>query len=72
MMPCKARLDQTMCIGTTQCNEVAPNGYALNEDVSGVSIIKNASKEQLIKGAEACPMGAITVIDTDTGEQLYP
>lgn len=71
-MPFKATLDQTMCIGTTQCNEVAPNGYSLNEDLSGVSVIANASKEQLIKGAKSCPMGAISVVDTETGKQVYP
>jgi len=35
-------------------------------------VIGTAPSEQLIAVAESCPASAISVIDEETGEQLYP
>ena len=40
------------------------------EDVA--TVIGTAPREQLVSIAEACPASAISVIDEETGEQIYP
>jgi hypothetical protein len=30
------------------------------------------TRDELVAAAEACPAGAITLTDAETGEQLYP
>jgi ferredoxin len=34
--------------------------------------VGDAPLETLLEAAEACPAGAISVVDADTGEQIYP
>ncbi len=35
-------------------------------------MIGEGSKEEILKAAEACPALAIEVIDSETGETVYP
>ena len=35
-------------------------------------VVGTAPREVLLEAAESCPAGAITVVDEDTGEQIYP
>jgi ferredoxin len=35
-------------------------------------VVGDGPRELLIEAAESCPAGAISVVDTETGEQLYP
>jgi ferredoxin len=69
----RVRIDPNVCIGTSQCAEVAPAAYQMN-DAHTVAVAKHpqAALEHLLEGARSCPVEAITVIDDATGEQLYP
>ncbi len=71
-MPLKVTVDTSACIYATQCNEVAPLAY----DIPGYGAYPvpntDADRQKIIDGAKACPMDAITVIDTKTGKTLAP
>ena len=67
----KARIDARACAAHGDCLDVAPHAFALSDDDVAV-VIGSAPADTLVAAAEACPSAAISVIDDDTGEQLYP
>jgi ferredoxin len=68
-MRCKARIDEMACSGHGDCALVAPGVFEV-DDVARV--IGDGPRELLIEAAESCPAGAISVVDADTEEQIYP
>ena len=62
-------IDETACLAHGDCEELAPEVFHI-EDVA--TVIGTSPFEQLVSVAEACPAGAISLIDADTGEQTYP
>ena len=50
-------------------SSVAPEVFALNDTAH---VIGDGPPELIMEAAEICPSVAITVIDEDTGEQVYP
>jgi ferredoxin len=66
-----ARIDGRACAAHGDCLDVAPDAFALSaEDVAIAT--GPAPADVLVRAAEACPSVAISVIDADSGEQLYP
>jgi ferredoxin len=63
------QVDENACAAHGDCVELAPAVFALN-DVAHV--IGDGPSDLIIQAAEACPSVAITVIDAETGEQVYP
>lgn len=63
------QVDEGSCAAHGDCVEIAPTVFALN-DVAHV--IGDGSAEVILEAAEACPSVAISVIDEDSGEQVYP
>ena len=68
-MGCIARVDELECAAHGDCALVAPGVFEV-DDVA--SVVGDAPRAVLIEAAEACPAGAITVMDAETGERLYP
>jgi ferredoxin len=66
-----ARVDPRACAAHGDCIDLAPHAFELNGDDVAVAS-GPATLEQLLAAAEACPSVAISVVDGDTGEQLYP
>lgn len=64
-----AKVDEFSCSAHGDCALVAPGVFRV-DDVA--EVIGSAPPDVLVKAAEACPAMAITVVDEDTGEQLYP
>jgi ferredoxin len=62
-------IDESACLAHGDCEQLAPDVFRV-EDVARV--IGTAPLEQLVSIAEACPAGAISVIDEATGETVYP
>ncbi len=67
----RAVIDRRRCVGTSNCAEEAPDAFEMDEacvphDVPG------ADAAALLVGAQACPVGAITLFDAATGRQVYP
>ena len=66
-------VDQNKCVGSTTCIYTARATFAL--DASSKSSVVNSQGDTeavILEAAEGCPVGAITVEDAETGEQLFP
>jgi ferredoxin len=62
-------VDEGACAAHGDCVDVAPEVFEL-DDIAHV--IGTGPDELLLEVAEACPSGAIRVIDQRTNEQVYP
>ena len=67
----RVEIDSSTCCGTSNCAEAAPDAYTM-DDRARPHVRPGASDEALLRGAEACPMCAITVIELATGRRLHP
>ena len=66
-------VDPNVCVGNAMCETFAPNTFALNDDrQSEVKDQEGDPEGQVLEAAENCPVSAITVVDAETGEQLFP
>ena len=64
-----AVIDVNACSAHGDCVEIAPEIFRL-DDVAVV--IGTGPDELMLAAAEACPSSAISIIDADTREQVYP
>ncbi len=69
-MNSRARVDENSCSGHGDCVDVAPSIFRLDDDIA--EVVADGPVELLIEAAEACPAAAISVVDADTGEQIFP
>jgi ferredoxin len=60
---------ENACAAHGDCVEIAPEVFVL-EDVAVV--IGTAPDELILEAAKLCPSVAISVIDNQTGEQVFP
>ena len=71
--PIRIRVDYDKCVGSTICVQIAPNVFALNaERQSTVANLDGDTADRIREAAEQCPLGAIVLEDTETGERLFP
>jgi ferredoxin len=63
------RIDEVACLAHGDCALVAPEVFRV-DDIAVV--VGRGSDEAVLEAARACPAGAITVTDAETGEQVYP
>ncbi|HRV61121.1 MAG: ferredoxin [Solirubrobacterales bacterium] len=68
-MKYRAIVDENSCCGHGDCVDAAPSVFRLDDDLA--EVMGNGPLELLLDAAEACPAGAISVID-ESGEQIYP
>ena len=68
-MKLTVHIDKDECLAYGDCAELAPDAFEV-KDVA--RLVGRASPQQLIDAARACPSEAITLIDADTGERVYP
>ena len=74
-MPRKLRVsvDLDICVGNAMCETYAPKVFVLNDDRQSSVADPNADTfENIMEAAQDCPVSAITVIDDETGESLFP
>jgi ferredoxin len=62
-------IDEPSCCGHGDCRQIAPHVFAVR-DVA--LVVGTGTRDQLLAAADACPAGAISVIDNETGERVYP
>ena len=62
-------IDPLLCSGYGSCLEEAPAIFLLDSNGFAVARLGETDNPAVIDAARACPMGAITVIDTMTGKQ---
>ena len=63
------QIDESACAAHGDCVDVAPDVFEL-DDVAVV--VGEGPAELILEAARACPSSAISVIDADTGECVYP
>jgi ferredoxin len=62
-------VDEFACAAHGDCALAAPDAFTI-EDIAVVT--GTGSDDAILAAARACPAGAITVTDADTGRQVYP
>lgn len=66
-------IDEKLCIGSSNCMEEAPDAYEVDE--RGIAVLVRptgrASADALLRGAQACPVDAISLFD-DAGRRVHP
>ena len=66
-------VDHNLCVGNAMCETFAPKVFVLNDDrQSEVADAGADTLENILEAAENCPVSAITVVDDETGETLFP
>ena len=66
-------IDRELCYGFGDCVASAPNVFELDDDEKAIVIDPNgAGRDDLLEAAANCPVNAITIIDSATGETVYP
>ena len=62
-------VDPNVCAAHGDCVDLAPEIFSLNETAH---VIGEGPPDLVMAAAEACPSVAISVIDAESGEQVYP
>ena len=62
-------IDEGACSAHGDCVDIAPEIFRLDDFAV---VIGTGDDELMLAAAEACPSSAITIIDRDTREQVYP
>ena len=73
MKPLDIRVDHDLCSTCDVCTHFAPNTFELDDE--GKAVVKDPEGDPwdvIIDAAEGCPVEAIFVKDSETGEQLVP
>jgi ferredoxin len=66
-------VNKSRCIASGDCVEIAPGVFQLDSDEkSEVYNQSGAPDEVILAAARACPSKAITIVNADTSEQLFP
>ncbi|MEO8581940.1 MAG: ferredoxin [Patescibacteria group bacterium] len=60
------------CIGAASCIAIADAVFKLNEQNIAEVISQNDTDDNKLLAAQSCPTAAIEVIDTTTGELVWP
>lgn len=64
-----AVVDPDECSAHGDCVDIAPQVFRLDDTAV---VIGTAPPELVLEAAEACPAVAITVVDDETGETVFP
>ncbi len=55
------------------CETLAPKVFVLNDDRQSEAVNPDGdTEENILEAAENCPVSAITVVDAETVEKLFP
>lgn len=66
-------VDHNVCVGNNMCVSIATKTFSLTDErQSQVENSEGDTEELILEAAENCPVSAITVMDAETGEQLFP
>ena len=63
------QIEEDVCAAHGDCVDVAPGVFALGEIAE---VIGDGPDKLIMKAAKSCPSLAITVVDSETGETVYP
>jgi ferredoxin len=63
------RVDSDECSAHGDCVEIAPQVFRLDDTAV---VIGTGDDDLVLEAAEACPAVAISIIDDQTGETVFP
>jgi ferredoxin len=63
----RVMIDESTCLAHGDCEELAPEVFHVEEVAR---VVGSASLETRLAAVETCPVGAISVVDDDTGERI--
>lgn len=63
------QIDDGACAAHGDCVEVAPDVFELDEIAV---VVGNGNDSLLLEAAESCPSTAILLLDSHSGDQIYP
>lgn len=62
-------IDESSCITQGDCMELVPEVF----HVDGCArVVGDGPDDLVLAAARDCPTGAIIIVDSETGEQVYP
>jgi ferredoxin len=62
-------IDQSSCIAEGDCVELLPDVFVLDDFAA---VVGTGPDDLILAAARNCPVEAITVVDSQTGEQVFP
>lgn len=62
-------VDPDECSAHGDCVEIAPEVFRLDDTAV---VIGTGPDEIVLEAAEACPTVAISIVDSETGERVFP
>lgn len=69
----KVKVIRSLCIGAASCVAVAAATFQLDsENKAVVKPESNDTPDSILMAAQSCPTKAIIVVDTETGQQVWP
>jgi ferredoxin len=69
----KVQVIRSQCIGAASCVAIAPGTFQLDDETKAVIQEKSEDiEDNILLAAQSCPTKAIVIIDSDTGEQVWP
>ena len=73
MASLKVTVNKSRCISSGDCVETAPAVFQLDADEKSEVVNPSGAPEAtILAAARSCPVKAITVVNEETGEQLFP
>ena len=64
-----AIIDEGGCIAQGDCAELAPDSFTVGD---AAQFHPGGNDARMLAAARACPVEAITIVDSETGEQIFP
>jgi len=62
-------IDEGTCIAQGDCAELASDVFVVDDHAR---VIGSGPDDSVLAAARECPVAAITIVDSETGEIVYP
>ncbi|MGZ8687677.1 MAG: ferredoxin [Gaiellaceae bacterium] len=66
----RIEIDRSLCSGFGTCVDTSPRHFALDDTGIASVLVTESDDDAVLDASGSCPMGAISVFDPATGEQL--
>jgi ferredoxin len=66
----RIEVDRQLCSGFGSCVEAAPKLFELDHSGIAALLVTESGDAVVLEAARSCPMAAIAVFDSESGEQV--
>jgi ferredoxin len=66
----RVEIDRDLCSGFASCVDDAPEIFKLDDSGTATALVSETDDTQALKAAKDCPMAAISVFDTESGDRV--